>query len=209
MSSLLLSYKLHLSHDWKHNYWPVLVLWDLFRSPAGWAKMPGAAWGNKSTCIFVRFFGLWPLHYVTPSSLFSWRLMSILMHRFLSEQEINRPFPVFVLQTPMSSATSSWQRWRFAELSKGKRKRRHKRPPFRWLRARQEFQPYCVPPRPCNTTSQRSRCENDVMFAFALHTIRLPVMWLNFTVVCLKHSLKNPKKLYQILSFCLHTAKLI
>lgn len=40
--------------------------------------------------------------------------------------DAHHSLPLFVHQTPTSFATSSWQRWRFAAMPKGTRKRRHK-----------------------------------------------------------------------------------
>lgn len=57
---------------------------------------------------------------------FRWKIYEHIDAHFLPGQEINQSFPAFVFQTPMSSAISSWQRWRFAGMPKGTRKRQHK-----------------------------------------------------------------------------------
>lgn len=118
----------------------------------------------------------------------SGRFTSLLMRHFLSKQEINQPFPVFVLQTPMSSATSSWQRWRFAEMLKGRRKRRHKQ-----LRSDDGFSPamhfsaLLCGTQTLNTTSRSSRCEtifvSFFIFCLAQHPVASYVIELHCCVL--------------------------
>lgn len=86
-------------------------------------------WSLFCFCTAKKLWYKWLLAALIPCTTelcLNGRFTTLLMHRFLSEQEINQPFPAFVFQTPMSSAIFSWQRWRFGEMPKGRRKRPHK-----------------------------------------------------------------------------------
>ena len=112
---------------------------------------------------------------------FRWKINEHIDARFLPEQEINQPFPVFVFQTPMSSATSSWQRWRFAGMPKGTRKRRHKRSPS------DDFSPvvnFCPTSRDLTHHESRSWCDTIfVCFCFAQHPVASYVIELHHCVL--------------------------
>lgn len=90
-------------------------------------------------------------------------------------------FPPPVFQTLTSSATSSWLRWRSAGMPKGTRKRPHKR------LLCDDFSTFhkCQPPHNacCRDHNARRVREFGViryLYAFALHSTRWPVTWLNF-----------------------------
>lgn len=96
----------------------------------------------------------------------------------------NKYFPVFVFQTPMSSATSSWQRWRFVGMPKGKRKKLHKRSLSDDFSLVTNFSPLCAA-ETLDTTSQRStgvkQCH--VCFCLAQHPVASYVIELHCYVL--------------------------
>lgn len=130
--------------------------------------------------------------------------------------DANHCLPLFVSQTPTSSVTSSWQRWRFAAMPKGTRKRRHKHISTAWQlltsRDRQS--------RSRTFTTPPSWCHNLLVLCFfclaqhllashvieRFHSVLEAFFYFIFLVIYYCYYLFE---LYVMLGFCLQIAKFI